>query len=217
MPISPNSYSSGSGGGSGDVVGPASATANAMALFDGTTGKLVKAGGTVDPTVALGDVVGPASVSSNALALFDGTTGKLVKAGLTVDPTAAFVAGPTAVLNNALALFDGTTGMVKAGLTVDPTIAFGDVTGPAAVSDRYLAIFDGTTGKLLTAGPGYGTTTDKVLQLNASGKIPAGVFSEQPFDTSVPGSPVAGSSYFRVADNTLWIHNGSTWVSAGLA
>ena len=33
------------GAGSGDVVGPASATANAVALFDGTTGKLIKDGG----------------------------------------------------------------------------------------------------------------------------------------------------------------------------
>ncbi len=36
------------GGGSGDVVGPASATAGAIALFDGTTGKLLKDGGALD-------------------------------------------------------------------------------------------------------------------------------------------------------------------------
>jgi hypothetical protein len=35
----------GGGGGSGDVVGPASATADSVALFDGTTGKLLKDGG----------------------------------------------------------------------------------------------------------------------------------------------------------------------------
>ena len=34
-------------GGSGDVVGPASATADAVALFDGTTGKLLKNGVTI--------------------------------------------------------------------------------------------------------------------------------------------------------------------------
>jgi len=33
------------GGGGGDLVGPASATANAVALFDGTTGKLLKNSG----------------------------------------------------------------------------------------------------------------------------------------------------------------------------
>lgn len=35
------------GGGSGDVVGPASATADAVALYDGTTGKLLKDGVTI--------------------------------------------------------------------------------------------------------------------------------------------------------------------------
>lgn len=38
---------SGGGGGSGDVVGPASATADAVALFDGTTGKQLKDGVTI--------------------------------------------------------------------------------------------------------------------------------------------------------------------------
>ena len=37
-----SSFGGGGGGGSGDVVGPASATANTVALFDGTTGKLIK-------------------------------------------------------------------------------------------------------------------------------------------------------------------------------
>ncbi len=40
-------------GASGDVVGPASATANAVALFDGTTGKLIKDSATTLPTGAL--------------------------------------------------------------------------------------------------------------------------------------------------------------------
>jgi hypothetical protein len=37
----------GGGGGTGDVVGPASAVNNGIALFDGTTGKLIKDGGTL--------------------------------------------------------------------------------------------------------------------------------------------------------------------------
>jgi len=61
----------------GDVVGPASATANAVALFDGTTGKLLKDGG----AAGSGDVVGPASATDGHLAVFDGTTGKLLKGG----------------------------------------------------------------------------------------------------------------------------------------
>lgn len=42
------------GGGSGDVVGPASAVDNSIVVFDGTTGKLIKDGGeTIDSLVAL--------------------------------------------------------------------------------------------------------------------------------------------------------------------
>jgi hypothetical protein len=40
-------------GSAGDVVGPASATANAIALFNGTTGKLIKDSATLLPTGAL--------------------------------------------------------------------------------------------------------------------------------------------------------------------
>lgn len=71
----------------GNVVGPASATDGALALYDGTTGKLVKDGVTLGSTV----VVGPASVTDGAAALFDGTTGKLLKAaaGISAGPFTA--------------------------------------------------------------------------------------------------------------------------------
>jgi hypothetical protein len=46
-----------SGGGSGDVVGPASATDSAIALFDGTTGKLLKNGVVYDSTNTVSTVV----------------------------------------------------------------------------------------------------------------------------------------------------------------
>ncbi len=43
----------GGGGGSGDVVGPASAVDGTVALYDGTTGKLLKAGGKTIPQLML--------------------------------------------------------------------------------------------------------------------------------------------------------------------
>lgn len=102
--------------GAGDVVGPASATDDAIALFNGTTGKLLQdsavllsalertltAGSniTIDRTnpdapvisstaSGSGDVVGPASAVNNGVALFDGMTGKLIKDGGALG-TAAF-------------------------------------------------------------------------------------------------------------------------------
>jgi hypothetical protein len=59
------------------VVGPASATSGRVAVYDGTTGKLLQ-----DGTKAEADlVVGPASAVADTVALFDGTTGKVLKAG----------------------------------------------------------------------------------------------------------------------------------------
>lgn len=80
-----------SGGGSGDVVGPASATDNAIARFDATTGKLIQ-----NSAITVADVSGSsvtlASSAGNALALTAtapaATTGASV-AGVALSITAA--------------------------------------------------------------------------------------------------------------------------------
>lgn len=59
----------------GAVTGPASAVDSKIAVFDGTTGKIIK-----DSTVLVSSVVlGPATAVDSQIAVFDGTTGKLVK------------------------------------------------------------------------------------------------------------------------------------------
>jgi hypothetical protein len=59
------------------VVGPASATSGRVAVYDGTTGKLLQ-----DGTKAEADlVVGPAAATDGAVALFDQTGGKLLREG----------------------------------------------------------------------------------------------------------------------------------------
>lgn len=90
-------------GSGGDVVGPASSTNNNVAVFSGTTGKLLADGGGALPVKATGTeintgtddakfatakaiadslvVKGPASSTDSHVALFDGTTGKLLKDG----------------------------------------------------------------------------------------------------------------------------------------
>lgn len=114
------------GAGTGDVVGPASATADNIATFDTGTGKLIQDGGQSIADViaaavaASGDVVGPASSVDDRIATFDGVTGKLLQDG----------------------------GKTIAGLLSDA----GDVDGPASSIDDYIAVFDGTTGKLLKSG-----------------------------------------------------------------
>jgi hypothetical protein len=61
------------GGGSGDVVGPASSTDNDLALFDGVTGKLLKDGGSLAAAAAIGGLgAGGAIAASDLLAIWQG-------------------------------------------------------------------------------------------------------------------------------------------------
>jgi len=94
----------GGGSGSGDVAGPASATDDRIAAFDGTTGKLIKQGGVTATAVAshVGSTSNPHSVTaaqvgadaagtaSSAVAAFAATLGD--SAGLDVGTTAGTVA-----------------------------------------------------------------------------------------------------------------------------
>jgi hypothetical protein len=57
------------------VEGPAVATSGRVAVYDGTTGKLLQDGTKVEADL----VVGPATATDGAVALFDGTTGKIIK------------------------------------------------------------------------------------------------------------------------------------------
>jgi hypothetical protein len=78
------------GAGSGDVVGPASATANAPAVFDGTTGKLLKTGlpsgigfiidggGAAIETGVKGDIQIPFACTINAVRLLADQSGSIV-------------------------------------------------------------------------------------------------------------------------------------------
>jgi hypothetical protein len=63
--------------GAGDVVGPVGAADNDIALFSGTSGKIIKTAGR-----QIGNVVdGPASAVADHIPQFNGTTGKLLKDG----------------------------------------------------------------------------------------------------------------------------------------
>lgn len=75
----------GGGGGGGNVTGPASAVANDIATFNGTTGKIIKDGGsTIAQVIATaiagsGNVTGPAGATDGFVALYNGVTGHLIK------------------------------------------------------------------------------------------------------------------------------------------
>jgi hypothetical protein len=65
------------GTGTGDVVGPSGAVADRIAVFDGTTGKLIKDGGKLVTSI----VSGPVTATDERIAIFDGITGRVIKDG----------------------------------------------------------------------------------------------------------------------------------------
>lgn len=64
----------GGGGGSGDVVGPSSAVDSQIALFDGTTGKLLKAATTTGLLKASSGVIAAASAGTDYAPATSGTS-----------------------------------------------------------------------------------------------------------------------------------------------
>lgn len=70
----------GGGGGSGDVVGPASATDNGIALFDGTTGKLLQNSSGQDGLIH-GITVGRGASSLSNNTVFGGNAGSSITSG----------------------------------------------------------------------------------------------------------------------------------------
>lgn len=101
------SNAAGGGGGSGDVVGPASATADALALFNGTTGKLVKDGGTLAAALAALGVYPPVTVT---LSVADILCASAVNGGGLY--AVAVASGGTAYVVGDIAAVDSGTGTV---------------------------------------------------------------------------------------------------------
>ena len=147
--------------GSGDVVGPSSATDNAVVRFDGTTGKLIQdsvvtiadtsgnmAGvGTLNTRTIANWVDGPASATDGRVVVYDGTTGKLVKNGTKLE--ADVVAGPASATSGRIAVYNGTTGkLLQDGTKLEADV----VAGPASATSGWVAVYNGTTGKLLQDG-----------------------------------------------------------------
>jgi hypothetical protein len=62
-------------GGTGDVVGPASSTNGAVAVYNGTTGKLLQNGTKLEADL----VTGPAASVDSEFAIYNSTTGKIIK------------------------------------------------------------------------------------------------------------------------------------------
>lgn len=156
--------SGGGGGGSGDVTGPASATNRAIAIYNGTTGKVIQNSGvTIDAsdnvsgvnsltltnplTVANGGT-GTTSLTDGGILLGSGTAGVTVTAQPADGELLIGSTGNDPVLSTLTAGANISIVNASGSITISSTSG-GDVVGPASATDNALARFDLTTGKLL--------------------------------------------------------------------
>ncbi len=153
------------GGGSGDVVGPASATADVPVLFNGTTGKLVKNStptGTGNPVLATSPTLTTAVLgdsTANTQTLADNST--KVATTAYVDASVAGggggnVSGPGSATDNAIARFDSTTGHLIQNST-------GILDDSGNLTTATVGATDATTPSITTAS---GKTNTGYVQVN---------------------------------------------------
>lgn len=171
--------STGGGGGTGDVVGPASSTDNAIARYDGTTGKLIQDSGITIADGATGTLAGSNSgdvtLGASVTDIFN-LTGQVLSAD---DQGADRLVFWDESENKLTALTAG-SGLSISGTTITAT-ATGDVVGPASSTDNALVRFDSTTGKLIQNGQITESDTGDLAAINslAFDTTPTGAIAAQ--------------------------------------
>ena len=183
-------YGGGSGG-SGDVVGPASSTDNAIVRFDGTTGKIIQDSGITIADGATGTLSG---TNSGDVTLDSTVTDILTITGQSIS---ADDQGSDKLVfwdesQNKLTSLTVGSGLSITGTTIAAT-GSGDVVGPASAADNALVRFDGTTGKLVQNGQITQSDTGDLASVNSIA-----------MDTTPTGSlTTAGQMMWSSNDETL--------------
>jgi hypothetical protein len=144
------------GGGSGDVVGPSSSVASEVALFDGTTGKLLKR--------ATGS--GIAKLTSGVLSIAASGTDYVAPARAVNAGTGLTGGGDLSADRTLAVSYGSSAGTAAQG---NDSRITGAVQGVASSVDSEVMLFDSTTGKLAkrASGSGLALLTSGVLSLLA--------------------------------------------------
>ena len=216
--------------GSGDVTGPSVAVDGDVAVFNGTTGKIIKVGA----TTGTGKVVRETSAILTTASLLNTNIGTPSAGTLTncTFPVRINDTGITCSSARVLGRSTAGTGSVEqltlgAGLSLTSGVldavgtGSGNVVGPGSASDGNFVLFDGTTGKLIKGaswnqvngdikGPiGYSTMVDGFVYIPADAAAPTGT------PTNVGAPPVNVPMYLQTNNatntNVLWVHNGYAW------
>jgi hypothetical protein len=206
----------------GDVSGPPSSSADAIAIFSGTGGNVI-----ANSNLVLSSGGGIGTHDGGALVLGSGTTSGVVIAA----PSTRITNGTIANNDYILATTRGTNGQVltaSAGNTtnwVTPAAA-GDVYGPPSSSTNAIAIFSGTGGNViansnLTLGSGGGIGTQDGGSLILGAGTTSSVIIVAP-STRITNGAIAGNDYILATTRgtngqvlTASAGNTTHWVTPG--
>jgi hypothetical protein len=188
---------------SGDVVGPASATDNAITRFDGTTGKLIQ-----NSVVTVGDtgIVAGASISGSTNTLSNIGNAALTNSAITINGTSTSLGGSISV-GTVTSIIAG-TGLSGGTITSTGTIAIDStvatLTGTQTLTNKRInprPVDAGSTSGTLTPN---GDTTDVFNAFGLTGAITMAAPS---------GTPVDGQKLMlRFEDNGTG--RGITWTTS---
>lgn len=205
-----------SGGGSGDVTGPESATANAIARFSGTGGKTIQNSGLSINND--GDLVMP---------IGQGIIDNETDPRLTIGETATTITGAPVALNGNVvfrhpSFFDYLLAGPEDGIRLREGYPIGWTPGALESTAPDVGIARSSAGTLAVTDGSSGSGTLTAAQLHASNRI------RFPRVTAFPDSPAAGDVVIVTDDSatgacdsaagsatSLCQYNGSAWVSLG--
>jgi len=181
--------------GSGDVVGPASATANAVALFDGTTGKLLKDSGLTLSGTNTGDqsLFSTIAVSGQSNVVADSTS-----------DTLTLVAGSNITLTTNATTDTITIAAASAsGITRSVNVISTDTTAGATGSTDYVYFVSGTT--TLTLPTAVGNTNQYQIKNTGVATVTIATTSAQTIDgSSTISLAVANTAITVISDGSNW-------------
>lgn len=143
--------------GTGDVIGPAGATADELAVFDGLTGKVLKAGSGV--SAASGNITLTGTVDGRDVAA-DGAKLDGIESGADVTD-AANVAAAGALMTTG-GTMAGPLAMGGNAITTSSTVDGRDVSADGGVLDAHVAASNPHAGSLSTSHEGAGGTVHAV-------------------------------------------------------
>jgi hypothetical protein len=157
-------------GGGGDVVGPASATNNAVALFDGATGKLIKNSGVI--VDGSNNISGGADLSISGNLTLSGSAKRII-GDFSNATRANRVSFQTSTTNGAT----GINAIPNGTSTVSSFIAYG-VSDPDNSSFAQFYADDSSHVGVNSGKTGTGTTLPFVVQMNSSTVFTVGTTGE---------------------------------------